>query len=223
VNAARSLAGCCEEDNSYEVPSLALKIGHTLIKVSQLAKLSAIENMNAARIQEIEYFHEQCKMQWTDLVAKAAHRALHEQKRNKTNILPLSSNVQKLHEYLQAQISVCMDQLGHENHMNRTEKNWRTLAELTLAQIIVFNRKRQGEVSKMKLQDFEKATQVDLPADAQQALSLLEQKLCRLLARVEVRGKRGRIVPVSMPQLVQDVVCKLNEFRCEGGVTDENI
>ena len=76
--------------------------------------------------------------------------------------------------------------------------SWRLLAESTLTLLIVFNRRRQGEVSKVKVADYQVIRQSDLSQDVEQCLSQLEQKMCRLFARVEIVGKRGRTVPLLL-------------------------
>lgn len=47
----------------------------------------------------------------------------------------------------------------------------RKLAEVTLAHLITFNRRRQGEVSKIIISDYERRTTVDLSSDSMDALS----------------------------------------------------
>lgn len=70
------------------------------------------------------------------------------------------------------------------------------LTRVTLAQIILFNRRYAGEVSKMTLESFKKRDQTELHGDLASSLSKFEQMLDRHFGRVEIMGKRGRKVAV---------------------------
>ena len=88
---------------------------------------------------------------------------------------------------------------------------WNLLNEVTLTQVIFFNRRRQGEVSKMKLQDFHKRHTASTSSDY--GLSKLEQQLCRPFEVVEVVGKRGRTVPVI---LSSDIITQMTTLTEKG-------
>jgi hypothetical protein len=77
---------------------------------------------------------------------------------------------------------------------------FRDLAEVTLAEIETFNRRRQGEVAKLTVDDYSKRTTVNMSSDIQAGLSAMEQNLCRLFSRVEVTGKRDRIVLILLTE-----------------------
>lgn len=62
---------------------------------------------------------------------------------------------------------------------------------------------------------------MDLSADARQAISPFEQKVCRLFASVELKGKKGRTVPILVPQTVRDAILKLINYRRPAGVSDD--
>ena len=79
----------------------------------------------------------------------------------------------------------------------KNSEAYKDLCEITLTQVILFNRRRQGEVSKMKLDDFLGCHHAE-EGDIQESLSLLERKLCKALTRIEIIGKRGRTVPVIL-------------------------
>ncbi|XP_063797656.1 uncharacterized protein LOC134969914 [Pseudophryne corroboree] len=96
------------------------------------------------------------------------------------------------------------------------------LAKVTLTQLILFNRRREGEVSKMRLSSFESRHTADLQGDVAQALSEMEKALCHHFTRIEIPGKRGRKVPVLLSPCMQKAMEILTEKRAECGVTPEN-
>ncbi|XP_030580890.1 uncharacterized protein LOC115786506 [Archocentrus centrarchus] len=123
-----------------------------------------------------------------------------------------------MHQYLDTKRIECQRNLKEE----AVKKNWAELAKITLCEVIIFNRRREGEVSKMPQNAFTlRDTSVTHP-DVELALSELEKKLCKHFQRIEIKGKRGRKVPIlltpdmasSMELLVQ------NRHHCD--VLDEN-
>ncbi|GAA6107915.1 uncharacterized protein LOC113662066 isoform X1 [Tachysurus ichikawai] len=69
--------------------------------------------------------------------------------------------------------------------------------------VILFNRRREGEVSKLSLTAFTlRDTSLTHP-DVELALTDLETKLYKHFQRIEIKGKRGRKVPVLLtPDMV---------------------
>ena len=70
------------------------------------------------------------------------------------------------------------------------------LAQLTLAKLTLFNRKRQGEVSKTTVQDWSNRKKSVADQAMAQSLNQFEQNLLSVLKRLEIKGNRGRIVPI---------------------------
>lgn len=102
-------------------------------------------------------------------------------------------------------------------------KNFGNLAQVTLTQVVLFNRKRQGEVSKMEVQSFTSWNRTELNRDIMMCLSELERKLTKHLERVEIHGKRSRMVPVL---LTPDMITAMNllvENRSKCDVPTENV
>lgn len=87
------------------------------------------------------------------------------------------------------------------------------LARVTLSQIILFNRRRAGQVSKMSLEAFKKRDLTELNSDIAASLSPLEQKLAKHFSRVEILGKRGRKVAIFLNPEVVNATTRLSEKR----------
>ena len=93
---------------------------------------------------------------------------------------------------------IALKKLSSRESSYAIEITWRHLAEAVLVHIITFNRRRQGEVSKMTVEDFSHKCKVDLSSDALETLSSMERSLFKIFTRVELNGKRGRTVPVLL-------------------------
>lgn len=105
---------------------------------------------------------------------------------------------------------------------NKNNKDaWCQLSEMTLAQLMLCNRRRQGEASKLKVNEYLKkhtARQEDALFD----LTNLAKKLCSSLEKVDIVGKRGRTVPILLTNKVKMSVNVLLETRDVIGVRSDN-
>lgn len=155
---------------------------------------------------------------WNEMISAASLRTLQESKWNTPQLLPFTSDVQKLHTYLDVQQKQVYSKLSTE----ASPETWKELAKLTLTQVILFNRRRAGEVSKMPLSSYLLLNPSDLQEDVSETLSELEKKLCEHFRRIEIRGKRGRKVPVLLTPSMQESLDLLVSKRQECGVLKEN-
>jgi len=94
------------------------------------------------------------------------------------------------------------------------------LAQATLAQIAMFNRRRSGEVSKMKVSTYQEAMSKSKPTDSDLHAHRceVERTLCKVLTRIEIPGKRGNIVPILLTQKFKHAVDVLLEKRRNVGI-----
>ncbi|XP_033646694.1 uncharacterized protein LOC117305914 [Asterias rubens] len=218
VSAVHDLAGFDEERHDYKVPSLALKIGHTFNKCAVIVKSLALESEDKDKGARADDFKELCESNWEVRVSTHAHRTLSEAKRNNPTTLPTNADIVRMTKYLKdvgAQQVNCLND-GKENPRDA----WNLLNETTLCQAILFNRRRQGEVSKMKLSDYTKKHRAK--PDGMCILSKLEQSLCKMFEIVEVVGKRGRTVPLLLTPEMSEQLNLLIENRHAVGVASDN-
>lgn len=218
VNAAKAVAGFSEKENSFKTPSLALKLGHSLKKCCKILEGQALETGNEDLLKRSTAFHKLCEMNWSDEVSTHALRTLAGNKRNKVKLIPLTSDVKLLTDYLKTKGKEAYEALDVNN---RNFTAWSDLNQITLSQLMLFNRRRQGEVSKMKLSDFE-GQHSGIEEDITETLSPLEQHLCQVLKRIEIVGKRGRTVPVILTQEVKMWLDLLIKTRENVGVNVNN-
>ncbi|XP_030604910.1 uncharacterized protein LOC115793884 [Archocentrus centrarchus] len=218
IDAVQKVAGLDERTKVFKTPSLALKLGHNLNKVASILECEAMISGDENTIQNVRVFKQICETRWSECVSSYALRTLNEAKWNAPQLIPFADDVRKMHQYLDTKRIECQRNLKEE----AVKKNWAELAKITLCEVIIFNRRREGEVSKMPQNAFTlRDTSVTHP-DVELALSELEKKLCKHFQRIEIKGKRGRKVPIlltpdmasSMELLVQ------NRHHCD--VLDEN-
>lgn len=218
VGAVREVAGYDEEKHSYCTPSLALKLGHSLKKIGDIILCRAIAAENENLIKAAERFTQLCTKEWAGQVSHTALATLSKSKYNKPSTIPFTEDVQLLHKHLEEKSAAAIADLKeHESPQAYAE-----VARVTLAQIILFNRRRAGEVSKMSLESFKKRDQTELHSDVAASLSPFEQKLAQHFSRVEIIGKRDRKVAVLLNPEAVSATTLLVEKRDACNVHKDN-
>ena len=220
LQAVSELSGWNEEDGTVRVPSIGIKLGHTLKKVAKILKGEAIMNGMHNIKGQADDFCSLLEIKWNDEIAKLARNELEQRKWNRPQLLPLTSDLQKLRVHLKQTAQTAISLLSTENS-NINE--WRNLATSTLTGLILFNRRRGGEPALMKIEDFEKRMKGgNMNDEVRKSLSAFELKLCNSFQRVELRGKRGRKVPLLITREAEKAIKLIIELRSIVGVSSDN-
>ncbi|XP_051982430.1 uncharacterized protein LOC127643662 [Xyrauchen texanus] len=150
---------------------------------------------------------------WNEYISAGALTTLKEAKWNTPQIIPFTQDVKVLHAHLEKKHKQFLSKLRN----CPSAKSYSALAKVTLTQVILFNRRREGEVSRMLLAAFKSRDSSELHEDLAICLSEFERKLCLHFTRVEIRGKRGRKVPVLLKPSMVSAMELLVETRevCE--------
>lgn len=159
VQAVRKVSGFNEEKHLYETPGLALKLGHTLNKICDSIQCRALMAEDEELIWSTEMFKKLYTSKWSELVSHIALNTLRDAKYNKPSTLPLTEDVQILHQYL---LKSAENALFNFNEV-ATPQNYAQLPQVTLVQIIGFNCRPAGEVSKDGSQKFSPKRQHKTP------------------------------------------------------------
>ncbi|KAK2905452.1 hypothetical protein Q8A67_007251 [Cirrhinus molitorella] len=187
ISAVKVVSGFDEETNSYRIPSLALKLVHSLNKICSIVERNAMMYGDHERAECARDFRKVHQARWNEYISAGALTTLKEAKWNAPQIIPFTQDVKFLNKL----------------RNSPSAENYAALAKVTLSQVILFNRQREGEVSRMLLSSFQSRDSSELHEDIAICLSEFERKLCNHFTRVEIRGKRGRKVPVLLkPSLV---------------------
>ncbi|XP_033096323.1 uncharacterized protein LOC117100634 isoform X2 [Anneissia japonica] len=93
---------------------------------------------------------------------------------------------------------------------------------MVLTQLILFNRRRQGEVSKIRLSDFVNNCKKGEESVTDIPLTEWEKALSKVLWRVEIVGKRGRTVPLLISEDMKNNIDLLIKNRGEV-VNEDNV
>ncbi|KAL1448358.1 hypothetical protein WDU94_008894 [Cyamophila willieti] len=206
VQAAKDIAEFNNMTNTFKIPSLVLKLGFSLEKCISILELEASYAEDSSYLEQLKFFRNLYQKDWNFQLSNHAYKTLETQKWNKKITLPLASDVSKLVEYLEKTERDLHEKLETADDSTNIKKIWEELAETTLCHLVVFNRKRSGEISRMpplECQFLECTSNVDYDTQ-NETLTDVDSKLNSLLKRIVIRGKKGRGVAVLLtPQLLK--------------------
>jgi hypothetical protein len=158
------------------VPSLALKLGYQIKKCIFVIQGTAFRRKDNSLLQDCEHLLKLFEGEWNDKISYHSLETLSKQKFNTLNLVPLTRDLVKLRGTLATKLK----DLTADVKTNPTLDNWSQLAEVTLCRVIIFNKRRGGEASKLLLESFQNRPQWQQAADVvQSTLRPLEKELVK--------------------------------------------
>jgi hypothetical protein len=210
IQASQHICGYNPDDLSYSNPSLVLKLSRNISHCAEILKSDAMELENEDLCQKSSRVIELIKLRWPLEMATNARRTIEEKNKSKVSLIPLTEDVKKLSCYLKESISNYVQKLTEYPDDLQV---YSALQRVTLALLILFNRKRSGEVSRTTLLDYERKVHgSDAIGEDHLGLSKMETALVGSLYRMEITGKQSRIVPILMTEKLKNAVDILLEF-----------
>lgn len=132
--------------------------------------------------------------EWDLYVSHCARTNLVGDKWNKKEMIPLTEEVMKLQKMIKCEGEKAKQQLLE----GPNPLTFKTLSECIISQVILFNRRRQGEAAKMHLQTYMNRSNEGPSEEVMQCLSQMEMNLSEEFTRFVIRGKQGQKVPVLL-------------------------
>ncbi|XP_054873571.1 zinc finger MYM-type protein 4-like isoform X3 [Amphiprion ocellaris] len=220
IDAVKAVAGFDEEKNMFKTPSLALKLRHSLKKLADILECEAqmAESGNEEFLHNLNRTRGLFEKKWDVSVSSGAVQTLREGKWNTAQLLPLTEDVKIMHRHLEK----CREDYQEQLKSNPNKKNWTGLATVTLAEVILFNGRREGEVSKMPLNAFTLRDTSRVHSDVALGLSKFEQKLCIHFQSIEIKGKGNRKVAILLTPDMLSSMEGLVAHRQTCGVPHDN-
>ena len=217
VQAVKDLCGYDNGTQRYKTPSLAVKLGNSLKKCARIIKSEAIKNDLKTEELLAHKFEELCNINWSHDVSSNALKTLGERKLSKEIHIPLTRDIVKLHTFITKEINRCIEILKKSFSV----AIWSYLCQALLCQVLTFNRRRPGEMGKMKLDDLKRASVGHHSKDViGQSLSPFEQTLLSEVYRTQIKGKKNRSVPVLLTKEMKSALDLLTMAREKAGLKD---
>ncbi|CAI6353841.1 unnamed protein product [Macrosiphum euphorbiae] len=220
VEAAKKLSGYDEDKNTYNNPSNALKIGHSILQCCDiLESQSIIEGKSEEELQTLRNFKKIFQMEWKYAISSNAIQDMSKKKFNKSIKLPNADDIQLLHNYLLDEM------IKGKNLIEKglyTQVTYKMVCQCLLSQIILLNRRRSGEVERIKVNDYLNRDQNKMQNEIIKSLTKVEARLSKNFVRFVIRGKKGRGVPVLLTPVLKETLDVLLNRRSSFGILESN-
>ncbi|XP_033759896.1 uncharacterized protein LOC117342041 isoform X2 [Pecten maximus] len=224
LRCTQKLCGYEEETNTYRNPSLALKLGYSLKKCGSIKKANGLIEENEEKRKKAEDFIAVHELMWPNDISSAALTTLKAGKWNKPSPLPLTEDVSKLQKFVKEKLKDLSASLSDGIENSNPERNvYSQLSEIALIKLVMFNRRRGGEAERLTIEAYQQKSGNNAPIkDIEDSLTPVEKKMCSLFQRVEIRGKKGRKVPVLLTKDLIEAIDLLLKAREKVGVSKDN-
>jgi hypothetical protein len=179
-------------------------------------KASAIKSGDTVLNERVRDFIELYNSQWSVDISCRASATLEEHRWSPPKRIPLTEDLRKLNQFLHQEAAASSERLK----LNHNPETWREIADVTLAQVILFNRRRGGEAERIKVVEMINPCTATMQGEIATALSEFEKHLVNTIKRVEIRGKFGSKVPVLLPEMIWKNIQFLQNERKSGGVAE---
>ena len=216
----------CDTVRANFVPNTQLRLGHFLRGAAETLCSVAIQSkmpiLKESMLDEMRLF----QSEWKHRISHRALMLVDEQTFNQVAILPVSRDILKIRNYLEAQIKQCLDEY------DKGVKGIHAKAKKLLGcKVTVFNKRRGSEfIKSTRVEIIEAKARRDVRtiSDVDENLSPIEKELSAKMKLLRVRGKMGKGVPVLLEpddyklleHLLSDPECSENKYlfqsSCDG-------
>ena len=147
IGAVKSLSKFQIEEGVQRVatPLLSLKVGYSLKRCVSILRGKAFRTKDKDLQEDTDNFEKLLDSEWSHRISHHSLNTMGESKFNKIEILPLAEDLEKLRRSLLSKISSSTQVLAEQPQLEA----WSHLAQATLARLVIFNKRRGGEASKM--------------------------------------------------------------------------
>nr|CAH7712402.1 unnamed protein product [Callosobruchus chinensis] len=219
VSTTRRLAGFDPINKTYKVPSLALHMGtslkavcdelfHLILKRSPGFKCNSADESNEWR-RDVKNFKKLVETRWNTEISSVVNKDLNEKRWQKPLLVPIISDVKIFREKTLEFAKECKKKFQDNED---TEDTYKLLVQCTLALLILFNRRRIGDVQYLKINDYLSQRKSSFQ-DFESALSEGEKLLTKRYKRVLNGGKGSRAVVILIPEILQGFISIIIDKR----------
>lgn len=215
VTSINKMAGLNEDTGQYKAPATAANIGTYLKKISLYLISDMIKQKNQKKLQDVREFLQLLEDSLTYDIYKTVTENQLDIKRNKIINLPTIDDISLLRDHLNKMIKLNFEKLRKQF----SRLVWKELSGALLIALLLFNRRRAGEIERSKIQDFQQY----------EAVNVNDEMACDLegdhfenYVRFLIRGKRGRDVPVLVDKYKLKCVQLVLKYRELAGTPKTN-
>lgn len=175
IQAVQNMCGFNKNGRKFTNPTLALKTGYNIIRLLEILEKHGGKDEDSLYLEQLDHFKKVHVADWAQRISHHARQTSYENAFNKPLVLPTDEDITTLIKFLKG---------------ITTAKEWQELAELVLSYLIVFNRRRVGDVHKLHLKTYVKHNSNTTNTEfLQHSLNPMECKLSEYFTAIHTRDK----------------------------------
>ena len=208
------------KEEIYDAPTNASQLG-TFLKVIGKKLISVcIRNHDRQKKRVVEEFLDLHSDEFAIRVNRTVSETQIKMACQKKIQLPCDEDIKRLYSFVENKRISAYANLKK----TFTDSNRKILGETILLSILIFNRRRPGELERMLIDDFKNRSTITSNSNKQLLESLSEEarRAVETYQRVAIRGKKGRIVPILITKDIVDCIEILNQTRNQARISPEN-
>lgn len=218
VDAIRSMGKFDHKTKRFGSPGTASTTVTLINAIGELLVIEAMKSDDPVKERNVERFLKVFQKEARIKINKLVAVTRLENKRHKKENIPTTADVNKLSKYVDSEREACFLQLVQEYSYGV----WLKLSQLTMVSILIYNRRRAGEIQNLLKMDFEHrdivADQCDMLLD-----DIPNEAKRKIKSRVIVRNKLGkRLVPVLLKHHWDECIEILLRHRQDAGIPEKN-
>lgn len=221
IRITKEMSGLHTYENQaiMKTPSVAKRFRYTIKNILVILKGRCLRENDSESFKRFESFEMLIDMEWGTLISATASASESLNKRRNYKIMPLTDDLMKLSTYVAREMESAR-RIMLESEFSVGE--WFRLAKACLVRILLFNRKRTGEMGKMKISDFSRIQNSrTINAELLNTFSTTEKALASKMKLIAIDGKR-RTVPVLLTEEMVDAMRLLLTSRNANQLNAEN-
>lgn len=229
IAASKIICGFDSEAKTFKASSLALHMGTNLKFFCDVARKAIItknpllpnldDKARDHKLKEISEIRDMIQSHWCNDISSLANKVLNEAKLEKPKLVPLTEDIKCFNNYITTLASEAYEKLKNQEDI---ANNYKILAECTLCIVLVFNRKRVGEVQFLNIKSYKKDCSNLNQEELLNCLSEFEKNMSMCFKRVVVFGKGSKPVPILFTRRVQTYIDSLLKIREDTDIVPES-
>ena len=210
-----------EKIQLFEHLATAEAVGMLMTEVCKMWSIECVKRNLPEKKVEVDLFLKVHELEFNKKIGKTVSESQAEMARTKKIELPSARDVQKLHYYLQTKRRAAYNDLMENGF---SINSFYMLLETTLISIQMFNRRRAGEIERLKRVHFELLEKLDEKSHPElyQQLGSASKKYLQKYSRMLIRGKKNRTVPILLTDETRDCINCILMFRKDLKIDSNN-
>ncbi|KAF5271984.1 hypothetical protein FQR65_LT17493 [Abscondita terminalis] len=222
VAAIKKVGGINAAQTSYKSPTTVLNLSTICKHASAVWKSTCIKDEKPDAKQKVEDFLILFNVAFPAELGKTAVENQVQFQRQKVVDLPSTEDIMKLVRFLRVNRRLWFSKIRSGDVIN-ISYGLRQLASFTLVSIMVFNRRRPGELERITINDFRTLKSAYSASAAAGHFTNDEDRLmAERYKRFEIRGKLNRTVPVLVDFEIEECLNLIIARRNDAGIPPDN-